>query len=69
MRLEGCEDLLAVQQGVHELRVGRQISHDDAVQDLQHDAQEVRIHLQLVRLVPLLLCNPLQALVSAQMYT
>ena len=67
--LEGHEDLLLVQHGIDKLGVGGEVGDEDAVQDLQHDAQEVCIHLQLVRLVPLLLRNPLQALVSAQIYT
>ena len=33
----------------HQLRVGRQVGGQDAVDDLQDDAHEVRIHLRLWR--------------------
>lgn len=46
--LKGGEDVLAVQQRVHEFWVVSQAPHDDAVQDLQHDAQEVKVDLQLL---------------------
>ena len=64
--LEGHDDFLLVQHGVYKLWVSREVGDYDAVQDLQHNSQEVCIHLQLVRLVTLLFCNPLQPLISAQ---
>ena len=66
--LEGHEDLLAVQQGVDELRIAGQVGDDDAVEDLQHDAQEIAIHLQLVppSLAGSPCCHPLQPLIPVR---